>query len=248
MNLFTIITTIISIILSGISVYAAFKGSSPQTIRLTETIEVKPYDDFEIKNRITKIKWLTDFILILIVIIILLTGFSIYKEIPSTGSASFPIFNYLSNLICYTIGKSSTYICITLPILLIGSIFKNIKANYLPYRIFNIIFYFLSTVLSLIFIFAIYKVNYLAFIPQYNTVITYSSFTDYAISFLLLLTPLYIMFQLFLITETIIYLVKNLFFDEQKSRLINVTAKLFFYKFIVFISFILLILFWQYAS
>lgn len=253
MNLFTIITTILELLLAFLSLLAALKSNStpPQSSTATPTVSSGDSSDsqyaIQLKNQKTLKKWLSLGISITFPLILIFTIAYNWNNIPSTGTTDFPLLNILNNALYLGVGYTTKITIFTIPILSIGIIIKNIKNSSFQFRIFNILTYSLLTLASIWLALIVSRLNYLSFIPtpKVSSDIT----TIYAFLFNLVHDYAFTisLFQLLLIYLIIQFASDELIFDRQYCNDLEKNARYVCSKILLLLFFIILLGYWTYV-
>lgn len=256
MNLFTIITTILGLLIDFLSLFFSLKGNS-QTSNVTfiySTSSETPYSpshNIKQENQKTLKGWISTALLLMIIIILVLTAINTWNNFPVTDDLLTSLANRLYYTLYVSIGYTTKLICFSVIALLLGTIAKNIKNKLLPFRFFNIIIYGISTILFIWFICLTFNVDYSSVLSNATLPSQAVNNTNTLFAFLLSLlrtsSPAIIMIQIIFVTYAIIYLSITLLFNEEKSLLIATTAKIIFQKILFILIPGILILYWTYV-
>ena len=227
MNLFTIITTILGLLLAFLSLLAALKGNSTPPSQDTSSGNHSYILEYDIqsKNKKTLENWLSWGISITLPIILIFTIWYNWNNIPSTGTSSLPGLNFLNNALYLGVGYTTKITIFTIPILSIGIVIKNVKNPHSQFRIFNILTYSLLTIASIWLICLVFRLDYLSFIPAPNNspdiTATKNILFDLIHNFAIVISLL----QLLLIYSIIHSASKELLFGRQSSNDLENNAK-----------------------
>lgn len=226
MNYFTIITTLLNLLLC---VYTGFKKEEPTysqrnallidptiNISMTPPSSVSILDDVHNDNYKFKTSILYFFILGLIAIIF--ASWFVYGwttlDIPKE---SIPLLTYLqkaNHALFFSLTNTGKSTILSVGILSCGLVFKNIKNAHSHYRPFHIIFYSLLTISTIINFIALLDANYTDFLP--NTDIS-APVANLGKSFLISIAPAISMLQIGLILICIYKLSHACIYGEYKS-------------------------------
>lgn len=248
MELFTIITTILELILASLSLKVSLNGNStpPQNTSSNNHSYIPEYNVQNNKNQETLKRWLSWGISLSLPAILIFTIWYNWNNIPSTGSSISPFLNFLNNALYLGIGYTTKITSFTIPILSIGIIIKNIKNPSSQFRIFNILTYSFLTIASIWLILLVFKLDYLSFIPMANTSLDITTTNDILFNLLYTLGIIFPILQLLLIYFVINSASKELLFDRQFSNDLENNAKYIGCKILFILSFAFFIWYWIY--
>lgn len=265
MDSFTIITTILGLLIDTlnvfITVFFSLKGT-PQSPNVTiigpgDKISPSPASNspsrsyIKQKNQKTLKDWFSFVIFLAILSIFILTFINTWKNAPFAENcfSSFATHTYYT--IYASVGYTTKLISFSVVTLLLGTIIKNIKERYLPFRAFNIFVYIVSFILFIWFIYLTFNIDYFSVIPDVTSTPqmtnNISSASTFLPSLLHKFSPMIIIIQIIFITYAIIYLSTSLIFNEQKSLFIETNAKILFQKILFIFIPAILIWYWTYV-
>lgn len=250
MNLFTIITTILGLLVDFLSLFFSLKGNS-QTYNVTfiySTSSETPYSpshNIKQENQKTLKGWISATLLLMIIIILVLTTINTWNNFAVTDDSLTSWANRLYYTLYVSIGYTTKLICFSVIALLLGSLVKNLKNKLLPFRFFNIIIYAISTILFIWFIYLTFNVDYSSVLS--NAILPSQVVNKTNLFSLPILSPAIIIIQIIFVTYAIIYLSITLLFNEKKPLLIATSAKIIFHKILFIVIPGVLILYWTYV-
>lgn len=233
MNIFTIITTILNLL---VCTYAAFKNDNPtysQRIALLKdpTIIVSPvpsnpsaHDDVAYDNYKFKTSILYYFILVSFVIIFIawfIYGWTALSVSPKSLTF-FPNVSKLIETIFFSLLNTAKCTIPSICILSCGLIYKNYKNNGSSYRVFHIVAYSILAISIICNFMFLLKTHYKYFLPNANiSMSTENLFED----FLLDEAPIFLVFQISLIFICVFKLSHACIFGEYKSSRLRINFK-----------------------
>lgn len=233
MNIFTIITTILNLL---VCTYAAFKKDNPtysQQIALLKdpTIIVSPapsnastHDDVAYDNYKFKTSILFDFILFsfaLIFIVCFIYGWNTLSVSPKTLTF-FPNASKLIETFFFSLLNTAKCTILSICILSCGLIYKNYKNNASPYRFFHIVAYSILAISIICNFVLLLKTHYKYFLPNTNVSISTKNLSE---NFLLNEAPIFLILQIALIFICIFKLSHACIFGEYKSSRLRINFK-----------------------
>ena len=244
MNLFTIITTILGLLLTFLSLLTTLKGNSapPQNTSPDNHSYVPEYK-IQSRNQKTLEKWLSFGIFAAIASIFLFTIIYNRNIIPSTGTSNLLFINYLNNALYLGVGYTTKITLFSIPILSIGIVIKNIKNPSSQFRIFNIITYLFLTDISIWLIFLVFRLDYLSFIPT-NSSLDNNISNNIFFNLLYILVSIISLLQLGSIYWLIQSSANELIFARQYSNILEHNAKYLCSRIMFILFFAFLIWYW----
>lgn len=261
MNIFTITTTLISLVFTGLSTFAAFKGDVIPTFKQQNTLIINPIilggdnrdDHTDISNDNKRFINNVLYYIIFGMFFVVLLFWGIYAwhtpMISSTLDYNNPysvIINKLVSVVFFSLINSSKCASICICILASGLIFKNFRYKNCAFRLFHIISYSLLACVFMCYFYFLFKIGHSnnITINKFN----YSSLTGNLILDLLFdLAPIFPFLQYCILYVIIIKLAHACLFGEYRSSKIRidfrhiverVSAPLIFLGFIIYICFL----------
>lgn len=246
MDLFTIITTLISIGISLISVISSRPTINHQidtyiyveNHKFSDSSSLPKTDEISMHNTLFIKKALYFFIVLFMTGIFISCFIYNVVSLPDTEPFKLPLFNEILYFSFIVICKYSVLITITLMLVLV---YRTIKLHSLPYRTLNIIGFSFSIVTNMIMLFILYTINP-SLMSQFTSVDTLSILNNFLCSITFISLVLYMAYLLFAINKLIEYI----FFPTYGSPFLEEKFKYLFYKLIVLSGSFFEIIYWVY--